>query len=706
MLLPRIANKWLWLFVFIATLAGVIADLAFGNKIDYWIHDIALVYQPRTEWKYTGIVVLDNSVPTQVSRKQALPLFARATEKLIAAGVKGVFLDAEIPKEQEGMMPYAVCIETDGQVRWSRPSCQVSSENQCQVLGSSAGNAPLKMAGEVFPYFRIAPYLGDSDLPDFLLYDMDVDANMPSGGLVALDRLVTKGATIDRWMDLSETHAAVTLANFIDPARISQSLTTEVREICNDDYPCRRLRLSFPYYDVQWSMNRPIFPVSQLAACDSDAAAALAARLKDRVIILQLTSPTEATDITITPMTTAMWGPNLLTPGPQYLADAVETLLNNDHPLAPAQWVNDILFLLAAMLGVRVSAYHRQQWAWLTGCLLLILLCSLCIFLKQLQLWPVTVTMLTFAAGALQTMAMHLLIGLKEGKLVAQYMPKQVHELLMSLKADETFQHQRYYAVVLMSDLAGYTRVTSMLKEPVLVLELMNDYLNETSFVLQDQFDGWLETYIGDMVCYYWPYKDGQQITPYRNAIRGAVALSQLQKRFFSAVSERYRDKFDAETLSNISTIINAGIGVSSGPVVMGNLGPKRGVRKFGILGDPMNLTSRVEALTRFFNTEIIISHEFASVATSLGLPVRRLGNFCVKGRDGQPEMLYALGAVDDNRFQPQVIAQWEAWLCAEEIGLPHNMPYPEIFTQDQAALRKWTARGLLHGGIWNLEEK
>jgi adenylate cyclase len=42
-----------------------------------------------------------------------------------------------------------------------------------------------------------------------------------------------------------------------------------------------------------------------------------------------------------------------------------------------------------------------------------------------------------------------------------------------------------------MSDLAGYTKVSGILKEPGYVLNLMNDYLEETSLVLQDKYNGW-----------------------------------------------------------------------------------------------------------------------------------------------------------------------------------------------------------------------
>ena len=701
-----VAKKWLLPLVILATLLGGTIDSLLGNQIDYWVHDAALVYQERRAWKYTAIVVLDDAIPTHVGRKQALPLFARAVEKLMSAGVKGIFLDAELSKENEELMPYAVCIERDGEVRWSEPTC-LQRKNQCQLLRSRAGDAPLKMRDDVFPFFRVAPYLpGQENLPEFVLYGVDAEAFIPKTGLVAQDRLIGKNSAIARWMDLSEEHAVITLAKFINAEQVNHSLAHEDMEVCDQNLPCRRIRFSRPVRTTQLSKTKPIIPVSKLASCDANEAAQAAAMLKNRVVILQLTTPSEATDVIITPVTIALFGAHLLTPGPQYLADAVETLLMNDHPRAPHSLLKLLVFLIAACIGVYASIYLQQQsWLWIIGIIMLLGLCALCLFSPIIQLWPVTASILTFIAGALEGIALHLFIGFKEGRLIVQYMPQQVHSLLLSLKGNQTFRNQRSQAIVLMSDLTGYTTVTDLLKEPTHILELMNDYLNETSYILQEQHEGWLETYIGDMVCYYWPFKAENQTLAYQNAVKGALALSLLQKRFFSELSVRYQKKFDPPVLQSIQQVINAGIGLSAGSVVMGDLGPKRGVRKFGILGDPMNLTSRIEGLTRYFNTEIIMTDAFLNTAKTLGYPTRHLGCFRVKGRE-QAVMLYALGAPDDPRFQKHTIDAWEAWLHTQEHAQVNPPHCPPVFQLDETSLRKWQARGLLQKGIWMLEDK
>ncbi len=717
--IPLIARRWLIFFGINAVIIGFGFDYLVGNRIDYWIHDPALVYQARLTWKYTGVVVLDQDVPIQVSRKQALPLYALAVERLIGSGAKGVFLDARLSKENEGIMPFAVCIEESGEVRWSQPNCSIM-EDRCLLSNSDAGNAPLKMSSQVFPFFRVAPYLqSQADLPDFLLYDWENEAFIPETGLEVLDRLVTKNTPIARWIDISDEHASIVMAKMIDRDRVIATIANNSFELCDQNSPCLRIRLSYPQYKLQLSADRPIIPVSKLASCNQSIALEVATLLEGRVAVLQLTTLTEATDSIITPMTTALLGPYMLTPGAQFIADSIETLLNEDAPREPAVLIKVLLFLVVAIAGVIASVYLKQlSWLWVLGALLFGIMVAFCFFMPVIQLWPVTSTILVFLVAVMQMIALHLWIGFKEGQLILQYMPKQVHGLLFNLSSKKLFSNQRREVIVLMSDLKGYTTITGMLEEPEHILNLMNDYLEQTTYILQEKYQGWLETYIGDMVCYYWPYDEQNKELTYKQALLGAIELSQLQQKFFSDLKFHYQGVFDIAKLNDIQQVMDAGIGLASGSVVMGDLGPKRGVRKFGILGDPMNLTSRIEGLTRYFNTQIIISDAFLMKSQQLGLLTRRLGCFRVKGRN-EPVLIYALGTQEDPRFQPFVIKAWEEWLALlesnsfdGEVGNldhaidPMDLTCPQIFQKDYLTITRWYYQGLLKKGIWSLNEK
>lgn len=692
-----------------ALLTGLFIDYSFGNKLDYWIHDSAIVFQHRTEWKYSGIVVLDDGVPYSVGRKQALPLFARATERLIEVGAKGVFLDARVSKELEGRMPYAQCINRDGSVQWSMPDCSISLNKQCEIKNSELGNAPLMMDKVAITFFRIAPYLDQNyGLPDFLLFGWDASEVIPVEGLVVSDRLVTFDSPIARWLDLSPDHAVHELIEFSQGQKQSDLFKSKGSdEVCNGEYPCRRIRLSLPRYKVETQGGQLVLPVSVLASCDTELALQTARVLKDKVVVLQTTAPNESTDLVVTAMTTALLGPRLMTPGAQYLIDAVETLINQDSPQSPAYLIKILLFAGVAIISVYASVLLQQTLLWCLGGVVFVALGLLCFFNPVIQLWPVVATMSIYLVGAGQIVGLHLIVGLKEGRLVRQYMPEQIHTMLMSLRKNEQFKSRRCHVAVLMSDLAGYTTVTGLLKKPDLVLELMNDYLEETSFVLQQKYNGILEAYVGDLVCYYWSEEGEQERAQmYKKALLGAIELRDLQKKFFLTLQQRYSNKIDEDALQRIISIIDAGIGITVGNVVMGDLGPKYGIKKFGILGDPLNLAARIESLTRLFNTDIIIAGDFLGAVEDSGLVVRRLGLFKVKGRV-LPETLYALGRSDDQRFSGENIEQWSFWLTEIESGKASELFCPDCYQKDKSTINGWLRRNLLgDDGVWYLDEK
>jgi len=700
--------KTLGIFIVIASLTAILMDHYLGTRLDYWLHDSAVIHQYRKQWNYTGIVVLDEGVPMAVGRKQSLPLFARATEQLIKQGAKGVYFDARISKQIEGKMPYALCIEVSGKVRWSKPQCRINSRQQCVVLNSEAGNAPLRMTSQAMRYFSIAPYLNaEQQLPDFLLYDWDAAFVIPDSGIVASERLVSKKGLMGKWVDMSQDHIVFKLASWVAPDKVKQLYQQNrlMDEFCDEGKRCRRIRLSRPNYEL--SLNKQlILPLSLLASCDDNIAQQTAVLLKNKAVILQATSPKEATDVLATPMVTALLSPRLLTPGAQYLVDELETVLNQDYPRKPNQLIRISLFIGGAIISTLLGAYYSQALLWVTGLLVFLGLSAFCFFVPIVQLWPVTATVTAYFIGAIQIVAVQLVLGFRQGYLLHQYLPKQIIELLVDLKEPESYQHKPIRAVVLMSDLAGYTTVTGILKRPELVMSLMNDYLSETSIVLQDTYKGILEAYVGDLVCYYWEYQQGEEATAYKNALCGAVELVALQKKFFSSVSQRYKEDLPSEAIAQINRIIDAGVGITAGEVVKGNLGPKTGVRKFSILGDPLNLASRIEGITRFFNTEIIIAGDFLETIAEQELSCRYLGKFQVKGRE-QAAKLYALGKADDERLFSDKVQAWEAWLTEIEAGVDSLLPCPSLYAKDQQSILTWKKNGLLSAeGVWQLHEK
>ena len=699
--LPITKRKLLISFFLISSAIGILFDSVADTRFDGLVHDEAVVSKSRTAWKYSAIIALDPKVPEYVSRKQALPLFGLAAENALNAGAAKVFLDAVI-FEPSPNMQYAVCIDSDDdRVVWSDPQ---ESFNPLNAL--SAGN---------IDRFLIPPPSPNVDL--FTLFNLDAALQVDEQKLFADARLYHRTndyfSSSIRLLNLNSDSAAVGLAGGspLISDRLAAVIAPQDEDVsCGEDGSrlCRKIRftdqkLRYSQYD-----KYPIIPLSELIDCRKEVKPEIREVLKDRVVIIQVATLDETIDLHLTPVSTSFFGSGGLTPGPQVIVDSVETLAAFDHPRRPVLPARILLLLAVAASCVWATAYLKTRWASVLIFFWVAFTGLLCFVMPLTQLWPVTAVTLTGLSALLLCFSAHLFFGTKRGVMIAKYLPAPVRSMLLSTGRDNVFVNRKTKAVVLISDVEGYTRVTSLLQDPALVFNLINDYLDKTTIILQEKFYGWLENYVGDLVCFYWPAENEAELEKQKQlALQAAIVQSELQQTFFKGLAEQNKLPIEASVLKRISSIINAGIGVSTGDIVMGNLGPESGVQKFSVLGDPLNLSSRIEGLTRYFNTEIMITAELVPSAEKLGLKVRRLARVRVKGRTAASE-IYALGKGDDPRFADEVILQWEKFLTALVADGDRSVSVPEILAKDARTMLDWYEKGLLdkEHRVWNLTSK
>lgn len=704
--LPITSKKLLWLFIAIAFAVAALVDGQLETKQDSIFHDTALVKTPRMAWHNTAIIALDSGIPGYISRRQALPLFGLAAQRAIDMGATAVFLDAVL-YEFDPRTRYTSCIEKYHQLpipnefRWE--------EAQNIIPFATFSPETLKQFFIATPYFMqdddfltmnlLQPYFGEALLPiDYFDDEMNHQA---------LERLIASPLVYqredgnfqgsNRWMNL--------LPNAVIPkvTQLHQQMNQLPQPQANyieqcEGHPCQRVRFSSPQLNFNETTQFPVVPVSKLVGCDLGSGYNNFARLFDnRIVILQMTEPNEATDIKITPMLSALGAPKEFITGPQYLVDAIETHLQQDGPVRPYILVRWLLLLLIAIMSVWGAAFLKTGYVFwfppLTGAMVW----GLCFITAPWQLWPVTVAIFCSVLSITLVIATHISLGTAKSKIMARYIPKQIHSLLLKSGKDQTFIHRHIDAVILMSDIAKYSNVTSELKEPEYIFALLNDYFEKTTLNTQHEFQGWLESYVGDMVCFYWPVVGNTDLrTQQELALRAALEMANLQQVFFKRLSQNKKIRASKETMKKVSEFIGAGIGLTSGEVMMGNLGPDNGVQKFGCLGDPLNLASRTESLTRYFNTEILITDELAPIAKELGIAIRRIVSVVVKGRI-TPVTLYAMGNQSDERFRKDTVEAWELWVQDNRGGVnAENLPeHLKVFELDADTIGHWTKQGI-----------
>ncbi|QNM98591.1 adenylate/guanylate cyclase domain-containing protein [Chitinimonas koreensis] len=673
------------------TVGGLLAA-APPTTLDVAHYDYVMARSTRPVDRHVAWAAPDLRLPLALSRQQMLPLYALAAERVAALGGRAVFIDAQVALRNYRMLDFGQCIEPDGGVQL----CSLRGEPRCSADDGYRRSAPLDLNPAAMRLL-VMPYPLSDRTP--IPYDLLFGARHAAGG--SLPRFASSELPLSR--DGVVRQAYADRDGFLAALRSGAATTAcaEVPGAAASDRRCVPIRFGT---GASWNGERTPLQLSWLASCRASDWQGLRAAVAGRTVVLQLTDLDEPTDLHITPLLRS--AANLqLTLGPQIVADSVETAASGDAPrrlpfypslglAALAALVATILFAgldfgvaLAALAGLAALAWRAAPAAY-----------------PWVPLPASAIAAAALASAALVTAA-HLRINTRRGRLLRRFLPAQVHHLLLSSQA-EALSNREVQAQILMSDLAGYTTLTNLLGTPKRLFGLLNDYLDEITRGLQRDYDAWLEAYVGDMVCYYWPALelDG---TPSleegrRRAVRAAALLLERQHAFFAGLPAHLAGLPD-EQVERIRKVLGAGIALTEGMVMLGELGPADGVRKFGILGDPINLCARLEALTRKFNSRLIVTAELREAAAEAGLMVRRLGRVQVKGR---LEALEIWGVeVTGDAGLAEEIAAWERWLAAFEAAGEGEelaaLAEPNRYRGDVELVLGWRLRG-----IWNFEDR
>lgn len=180
--------------------------------------------------------------------------------------------------------------------------------------------------------------------------------------------------------------------------------------------------------------------------------------------------------------------------------------------------------------------------------------------------------------------------------LFGAYVPPDYVKLMLTQPEKATMEGEQRDMTVLFADVCGFTTLSEALTTQGLK-QLLNRYLTEVTKVIFT-YHGTIDKYVGDMVMAFWnaPLDDAQ------HAQNGVLTALAMQRR----VAE-LRDEFVRDGLPPIAV----GIGLNSGPMNVGDMGSSYR-RAYTVLGDAVNLGSRLEGLTRFYAVDVLVSEDTA----------------------------------------------------------------------------------------------
>ncbi|UFW49090.1 MULTISPECIES: CHASE2 domain-containing protein [Bradyrhizobium] len=220
----------------------------------------------------------------------------------------------------------------------------------------------------------------------------------------------------------------------------------------------------------------------------------------------------------------------------------------------------------------------------------------------------------------------------------AQYMsPVLVEQLAQSPEKLKLGGEEREMTIMF-SDVRGFTSISESYKhDPQGLTALMNRFLTPLTNVIIEQ-KGYIDKYMGDAIMAFWnaPLDDPQ------HEINACEAAIQMLEKIDVVNKEREEEAADG---GHVYIPLNVGIGLNTGIGVVGNMGSDRKFN-YSVLGDSVNLASRLEGQSKEYGFPIIVGSRTALAAKDK-FAILELDFIMVKGKT-EPEVIYAIAGRED----------------------------------------------------------
>jgi len=371
--------------------------------------------------------------------------------------------------------------------------------------------------------------------------------------------------------------------------------------------PYRGGKGSYRYYSLVDVLNERI-PVEEL---------------KGKIALVGTTAP-GLLDLRATPVDPVF-------PGVEIHANLIGGILDGNIKQRPPYVVGAefvLLLLSGAALALLLPMLTPFKSMLVTGLVLLAVIgTNLGVFHSGNLVLPLASGILLILVLFTFNMAYGFLVEARGSRLIAglfgQYVPPELVEEMARNPEQFNMAPRAEDLSVLFSDVRGFTTISESLTPEDLSVYI-NDYLTTMSLVIREGHRGTLDKYIGDAIMAFW----GAPMADPNHAQNAVLAALDMMKQ-----AKVLNEKFHARGWPPFAI----GIGVNSGVMRVGDMGSQ--IRKaYTVMGDAVNLGSRLEGITKQYGSDILIGQETKERIT--GIVLREIDMVQVKGKD-EPITIY-----------------------------------------------------------------
>jgi len=336
--------------------------------------------------------------------------------------------------------------------------------------------------------------------------------------------------------------------------------------------------------------------------------------LKGKIILIGPTAM-GIYDLRVTPFSPVM-------PGVEKHANVIASILENRFIRSATHFSNVLILLLSGFLfSLMVARVKAIGASVITGGILLILFFSGYFLLTQKGLWiNVTYPSINILAILISATAYNYAVEERYARKIramfSSYVAEKIVNELIKNPGMAKLGGERRELTILFSDVRGFTTFSEQ-HTPEEVVAILNEYLGAMTEIIF-KWEGTLDKFMGDAILAFWgaPMKqENHEELAIRCALNMVMRIQELQEKW----------------KSEGKPLLTAGIGINTGDVLVGNIGAEGKKMDYTVIGDHVNLGSRVESLTKKYHAQILIT-EFTMSKLTEFIQASRIGHVAAIG--------------------------------------------------------------------------
>ena len=579
---------------------NIVYILGAFSGMQYVWHDLMFQVQPSAVKAADPRLILV-AIDEETGKGHGFPLprvmYAQALDKLRALGVRTVVFDVFFFENKEGDAELAAATKRFGRV----VHLFASDAKYVEKGDMTVTSMPVK------PILEAGRYFGHPNI-DFL---QDKDGHIRATQLFH----PTVADPVHKGLNAASLEAA-TLSAFLDKS------LEEVKAAYGDDVKTLNFRRSSDWLRHEWKAQqkgdeKEIVPaiyrrISMIDVLDGHLTESQKKALKGSIVMIGSTA-LGYYDHYPTPLSESA-------PGAEFHFNVIDNLLNGDSISAHTGDVTLLFVLLAFVLTYVLQRFSPGVSAALSGGAVAAWLFYALWSFRRGVLVEFVVPFVAFVSSYLVLTVHRVLTEGAEKKMIkamfGQFVSPEIVDQLAQDPSKVKLGGEKREMTVFFLDIAHFTNISEKM-DPAALIHFLNRYLSALSHVILER-RGTIDKYIGDCIMAFWN-------APLENKDHRADSI--LAAMECQGVIKELNKKLDP----GVPEVPAVRIGINSGIVTVGLTGSEKKLQ-YTVIGDEVNLASRLEGANKFFGSGIIIS-ESAYAGCEGRIAARALGRVRVVGK-------------------------------------------------------------------------